>query len=89
MQCIGTIFSLSDECHSCKELIKSDTILAGPHHFHEQCFTCAHCNMRLGENFYSINSENYCLQHKDVRNIAQIKPLTQRYLSLGSIEALF
>ena len=66
--------SLADECHSCKELIKSDTILAGPHHFHEHCFTCAHCNMRLGDNFYSINSENYCLQHKDVRNITLTKP---------------
>jgi len=61
------------ECHTCKELIRSDTILAGPHHYHEQCFTCAHCNVTLGDNFYSINSENYCLQHKDVNKIYKYK----------------
>ena len=56
----------ADTCHACSELIKSDTILAGPHHYHEQCFVCRHCGARLGDNFYCVNNNNYCLQHKEV-----------------------
>merc|ERR1711953_1232595 len=52
-------------CHACEELIKSDTILAGPHHYHQHCFTCAHCNQALADNFYCVDNKNYCPQHKE------------------------
>ena len=55
-----------ESCHACEELIKSETILAGPHHYHQHCFTCAHCNQALGDNFYCVDNRNYCPQHKEV-----------------------
>jgi len=54
-----------NNCHECGDLIKTDTILAGPHHYHEQCFNCHHCGVRLGDNFYCVNSKNYCIDHKE------------------------
>jgi len=58
--------SMFNSCHGCGELIKEDTILAGPHHYHQECFSCEHCNVSLGDNFYSVNGKNFCVQHKDV-----------------------
>ena len=37
---------VTDNCASCNEQIKSDTILAGPNHYHENCFVCQHCGVR-------------------------------------------
>ena len=70
-----------DNCHECGDLIKTDTILAGPHHYHEQCFNCHHCGVRLGDNFYCVNSKNYCIDHKEVNyselNAAQFSVLKE------------
>jgi len=53
------------KCRACDELIKSETILAGPDHFHQECFTCEHCGQALGDNFYSVDNKNYCQTHKE------------------------
>ena len=60
------VLNNSETCHACQDLIKSETILAGPHTYHQECFTCAHCSKALGDNFYSVDNKNYCEEHKEV-----------------------
>ena len=55
-----------DKCKACLEVIRSETILAGPHSYHQECFTCAHCHQALGDNFYCVDDKNYCEDHKEV-----------------------
>merc|ERR1712032_85492 len=54
------------KCAACGSSIEESAVLAGGETFHQDCFTCTHCQGRLGERFYVVGGLNYCADHQTV-----------------------
>merc|ERR1711971_163563 len=54
------------KCAACGTSIEESAVLAGGETFHQDCFTCNHCQGRLGERFYVVGGLNYCSDHQTV-----------------------
>jgi len=54
------------KCAACGSSIEESAVLAGGETFHQDCFTCNHCQGRLGERFYVVGGLNYCSDHQTV-----------------------
>merc|ERR1712032_575184 len=54
------------KCAACGSSIEESAVLAGGETFHQDCFTCTHCQGRLGERFYVVGGLNYCSDHQTV-----------------------
>merc|ERR1719158_2546182 len=52
------------KCAACGISIEESAVLAGGETFHQDCFTCTHCQGRLGERFYVVGGLNYCEEHQ-------------------------
>merc|ERR1711963_666153 len=52
------------KCSACDKTIEESAVLAGGETFHQDCFTCSHCQGRLGERFYVVGGLNYCEEHQ-------------------------
>ncbi|XP_023343817.1 thyroid receptor-interacting protein 6 isoform X2 [Eurytemora carolleeae] len=53
-------------CFKCNRKILNQSVLAGEKKFHEDCFTCKHCNIRLAGKYFVVDNFFYCEFHKTV-----------------------
>jgi len=52
-------------CEKCRKDIIEKSMLIGDKTFHDDCFTCDYCSVKLNERYYQLNDKYYCEQDKD------------------------
>jgi len=53
-------------CAGCREPITSKSVLVGEETFHEACFKCFQCGVRLESRYYQVEGNNYCEADRQV-----------------------
>ena len=59
----GKIESSLGRCSSCKEEISEKSVLVGEETYHEGCFVCSVCSIRLTGRYYQVSGQYYCEVH--------------------------
>jgi len=52
-------------CAGCKEEISDKSLLVGDKTYHEPCFVCAKCGVRLTGRYYQVNGGHYCEEDRE------------------------
>ena len=50
-------------CSSCREKISEKSVLVGEETYHEGCFVCFVCSIRLTGRYYLVSGQYYCEVH--------------------------
>ena len=72
-------------CSRCGEEIGDKPVLVGTETFHEGCFVCSVCIVRLTGRYYQVDGEYFCQQHREVnlpRCVGCEQPLTAEFLTI-------
>ena len=82
----GEIESSLGSCSRCGEEIGDKSVLVGTETFHEGCFVCSVCIVRLTGRYYQVGGEFFCQQHREVnlpRCVGCEQPLTAEFLTIA------
>ena len=72
-------------CSGCREEITEASVLVGEETFHQGCFVCSECSVRLTGRYYLVNGQYYCHQDREValpRCGGCHQPLTGQFLTI-------
>jgi len=53
-------------CLKCDRNIEAEAVMAGKDTYHQDCFTCTHCGIRLDGKYFIVDGEFFCEKHRTV-----------------------
>ena len=53
-------------CEKCQQEVREESVLAGAKTYHQSCFLCVACGLRLTGSYYEVNGNLYCQEDRDL-----------------------